>query len=116
MITDISSATEELSRLGAVYVYLVEYRLTHSYMHLLLTGENFREVKAHLHLIGCSFICGKTLAGPLLVTVTELRQREQTAILIKSKPAHLKIRASRLRLELGGEPLKVLESEAGRRR
>lgn len=61
----------QLAKLGAVYLYVFEYRITHGYMHLALTGSTFHDRLADLYLGDCSFIQGPTQGGPWTLTVIE---------------------------------------------
>lgn len=63
--------TIHLAKLGAMYVYVFEYRITHGYMHLALTGSSFHDRRADVYLGDCSFIHGPTEGGPWTLEVME---------------------------------------------
>jgi hypothetical protein len=68
--SEVSAANELLAGLGLVWVHLAEYRITHGYVHVLLTTQGFSAL-ANVYLANCSFICGPTSGGPWSVGVTE---------------------------------------------
>ncbi len=68
------AADECLRGLGEVWVYLSEYRLTHGYLHVLLTDRQFARL-ADLYLADCLHICGPTSGGPWQCRLTEVLRR-----------------------------------------
>lgn len=71
-----------LADLGPVYVYIFEYRITHGYMHLALTGTSYHDRLADLYLGDCSFISGPTQGGPWKMVLKQATDNEGHPVLV----------------------------------
>jgi len=64
LMTEMPAMSAYLEGLGAVHLYLVEYRMTHGYARVLLTAPTGFTKLAHVYLRDCHFIAGPTSGGP----------------------------------------------------
>jgi len=104
MIQNPALIKDELARIdGLVDVHLAEYRITMGYLHLVLTGREFHEVRANLYFGDCYFICGETHAAQCRVELVLLRENGQDVLAFSTQPVGLTIKALRATLELPGD-------------
>jgi hypothetical protein len=68
----IAELDDYLSQLGLVHLYIREYRITHSYLHLSVAGEHFHDVKCNIYLTDCTYLCGPPQGGPWRLRASEL--------------------------------------------
>lgn len=94
MIRDPTSVNEALGNLGLVHVYFARFQMMNWSLHLLLTGRDFHDVKAHLFLANCDFICGKTLSGPVTLSLAVRLDGDQDVVVLSATPAGLKVEAT----------------------
>lgn len=71
-----------LAQIGPVYVYINEYRLTHRYLHLRLTGNGYHDHIGDLYLSDCFHICGPTDGGPWDLVVREVKVNGDKCIVL----------------------------------
>jgi hypothetical protein len=72
-----------LQGLGAVWVHLAEYRMTHGHLHLLLTNEHFQPL-ADVYLSDCIHIAGPTSGGPWTCSLCEERTDTDTYLVLSA--------------------------------
>ena len=75
-----------LKKLESVFISIKEYRMTHGYLHLLLTNKSFK-VLGQILLFECFFICGPTSSGgPYKVTIKKEFDGKQDIFTVFSEP------------------------------
>jgi hypothetical protein len=99
MVQGAEAANELLSRLGDVWIYLAELRLTHGYLHLLVTTREFQKL-ADVYLTDCISIHGPTSGGPWRIQVVAVAAEGQDEVILRSEDGSLSIRAVRIRAQL----------------
>ena len=67
---DLEEARKVLTGLGLVWYQVAEYRMTHGYLHVLITDAGFQRL-AHVYLYDSDRLCGATSGGPLGLDVRE---------------------------------------------
>jgi hypothetical protein len=89
----------EINGLGSVWVYLNEYRLTHGYLHLLITDEHFKR-RADLYLTDCLHICGPTSGGPWRLRLEAHPSGAQSVLTLSTSDDLFVVKAIRAQLTI----------------
>lgn len=87
---------EYLTQIGPVQVYIQEYRLTHSYLHLRVVGKHFRDLKCNVYLFDTLHIAGPPQGGPWQLRAAEIVSRGERVIEIASEAREFVVRALRM--------------------
>jgi hypothetical protein len=87
-----------LEGIGKVWLYLSEYRITHGYLHILVTDGNFSGL-ADLYLTDTFYINGSTSGGPWNVSVTEEVRDGDKCVVLLAEGGALTVRALRIHAE-----------------
>jgi hypothetical protein len=99
MTTEIEQIDSLLQGCGNVHVQFSEFKATHGYLHILLTGEGFQR-KGDIYLTDCEFISGPTAGGPWVV---RLRARaDGEGVEVSAGERTLVVLAGRVSVEIGG--------------
>lgn len=98
METSIESVGNALRSLGAAYLQIQEYRMTHGYLHLLLTDRDFTRL-ADLYLSDCYFISGPTSGGPYRLMLEQRHDDGQEAVFVSTEPAAFMAKALKVAFE-----------------
>ena len=61
---------DTLRKLGRSYFQISEFRITHGYLHLLVTNSSFKRL-IDIYLGDCFYLCGPTSGGPWEATLRE---------------------------------------------
>ncbi len=73
------------------------------WLHLVLTGQKFGDVKGHLFLVNCGFICGPTHSRSSRLSLEVRQEGNQKVVVLLVEPAGLKVEAVRVSLASPGE-------------
>jgi hypothetical protein len=95
---DLPAIQEHLAQLGPLRLRIVEYRLTHGYLHLELHAEDYSK-RADIYLNNCLFICGPPAGGPWQLTAVGTYEDAQKVIVLSAAPNFL-VKALRMDLSL----------------
>jgi hypothetical protein len=109
LITDPSEADARLVRLGPTVVYLFEYRITHGYLHLRLTGASYHSVLGDLHLIGVSSISGPTVVPTDGLRVARVSEAGSTSLVVSDADGRWMVNCERVALSLRADQPEVVE-------
>jgi hypothetical protein len=101
--TTIAELDDYLTKLEFVHLYIKEFRITHSYLHLLITGERFHDVKCNIYMTDCTYISGPPQGGPWRLRASELHGGNRI-IEISEYERRFFVRALRVQLVDKDEP------------
>lgn len=97
IVTSTAGVGRALDELAPVWVRLVEYRMTHGYLHLGLSdGE--RDFVAHVYFVDCASIHGPTSGGPWRCKVSE---QADEGVVFDAGEGALKVVAGRVSADFG---------------
>lgn len=90
-----------LRALGHVWIHLNEYRITHGYLHLLVTGREFRPKLADVYFSDCATICGPTSGGPWEIDTSLAKLDEGSIVVMRAGGGDFVVRALRVSARFG---------------
>lgn len=105
-ITDPVRISTELAGLGAnLYLRAIEFRETHSHLHVRLTGLGFRDVKGDLYFSDCVFVRFQPVTGPVSIELSEtVDASDQRVWIARGLPGQFEVHALKLALDVPTRP------------
>src|SRR5688500_14436038 len=94
-MNNITEMNHILESLGAVWVRISEYRMTHGYMHLLITDAAFTKL-ADMYFTDCFLICGPTSGGPWRLNLSTGKEGGDPIVILSAGEGAFVVKALRV--------------------
>jgi hypothetical protein len=103
MISNPLDVEKELERMGPVWVYVEDYRLTHGRLTLRLTDKAFHSVRGRIVMTECIHISGPTLCGPVRLSIVQIEEDGDRIVRLATENDQLVVKALRASFAPPGE-------------